>query len=269
VQDDDAFIAAIVDAPDDIAVRLVYADWLEERGHPGAEYLRTEAALVRADDREVKDLRHDLLRIIPGLPRTWRDRFEQPDVILAPPMPFAMGWYAMNAEAPKPYRTLPNLDPRQLSPDLPWLSVVHPEERVDQVVHEREELLALQGVKQRSSRLDLALPPGFESFAQDFPRRNEVSHANSYFEFFLHDAATFDFPQVGDGYLVTFFADMDYGNPHQVVWSLYLIPRIAWHCVVAYEIPNDMDYRTPPDSARLVYCAPSFQAFLYRWWLGT
>jgi uncharacterized protein (TIGR02996 family) len=38
--DDDAFVAAVVNAPDDATVRLVYADWLEERGDPRAELLR-------------------------------------------------------------------------------------------------------------------------------------------------------------------------------------------------------------------------------------
>lgn len=38
--DDEAFIRAIVDAPGDDAPRLIYADWLDERGDPRGEYLR-------------------------------------------------------------------------------------------------------------------------------------------------------------------------------------------------------------------------------------
>jgi uncharacterized protein (TIGR02996 family) len=40
VHDDDGFIAAIVSGPDNTTVRLVYADWLEERGDQRAEFLR-------------------------------------------------------------------------------------------------------------------------------------------------------------------------------------------------------------------------------------
>lgn len=40
--DDEAFIRAIVAAPGDDAPRLVYADWLEERGDPRGTYLRAE-----------------------------------------------------------------------------------------------------------------------------------------------------------------------------------------------------------------------------------
>jgi uncharacterized protein (TIGR02996 family) len=32
--DDEAFFRAIVDKPDDDAPRLIYADWLDERGDP-------------------------------------------------------------------------------------------------------------------------------------------------------------------------------------------------------------------------------------------
>lgn len=41
-----AFLAAIAAAPGDHLVRLVYADWLDEAGRPGGEFLRTEAELV-------------------------------------------------------------------------------------------------------------------------------------------------------------------------------------------------------------------------------
>src|SRR5262249_17492289 len=40
--DEAAFLAAIAEAPDDRATRLVYADWLEERGDPRAELVRIE-----------------------------------------------------------------------------------------------------------------------------------------------------------------------------------------------------------------------------------
>jgi len=46
MNDDAAFIAAIRAAPGDDAARLVYADWLEERGDPRAAYLRAAVALA-------------------------------------------------------------------------------------------------------------------------------------------------------------------------------------------------------------------------------
>jgi uncharacterized protein (TIGR02996 family) len=43
VDDEAAFLRAIADAPEDLAPRLVYADWLDEHGYADrAEYLRAE-----------------------------------------------------------------------------------------------------------------------------------------------------------------------------------------------------------------------------------
>jgi uncharacterized protein (TIGR02996 family) len=44
MSEEDAFIRAILAAPEDPAPRLVYADWLEERGDPRGEYLRLTVA---------------------------------------------------------------------------------------------------------------------------------------------------------------------------------------------------------------------------------
>src|ERR1700722_11352934 len=40
MSDKRAFLTAILERPDDDTRKLVYADWLEERGDPRAEYLR-------------------------------------------------------------------------------------------------------------------------------------------------------------------------------------------------------------------------------------
>jgi uncharacterized protein (TIGR02996 family) len=43
----DRFIKAILAEPDNATLRLIYADWLEERGDPRGEFLRLEAALMK------------------------------------------------------------------------------------------------------------------------------------------------------------------------------------------------------------------------------
>jgi uncharacterized protein (TIGR02996 family) len=42
--DDSSFLHALLASPDDSDLRLVYADWLEERGDPGGAFLRLEVA---------------------------------------------------------------------------------------------------------------------------------------------------------------------------------------------------------------------------------
>src|SRR5262249_8011657 len=51
---DESFLAAISAAPDDDALRLVYADWLEERGDVRGEYLRLLCALATLLRRQTK-----------------------------------------------------------------------------------------------------------------------------------------------------------------------------------------------------------------------
>src|SRR5262249_32742334 len=157
-------IDRILAAPTDDAPRLIYAEWLEEQGHPGATYLRAEVSLSHKAGVEAGQFRRVLLDCIPELPANWRNRFEQPDLLLAPPVPFATGWYSATAASPGPYRGIANLDPDRLSPDLPWLSGEGVKQRVDQGEHEREELTALAEVQRRAAHLGLILPPGFESF---------------------------------------------------------------------------------------------------------
>ena len=88
--EDAGFLRAIRERPDDGAARLVYADWLEERGDPRGEYLRLEqqlaqllprlaqlqsqidptwlAAVRRRTEAEERRTWHDLRRVLAELP---------------------------------------------------------------------------------------------------------------------------------------------------------------------------------------------------------
>ena len=53
----DAFLETIRENPDDDGPRLVYADWLEERGDPRSEFIRVQCELSRVEqDGDVPDL---------------------------------------------------------------------------------------------------------------------------------------------------------------------------------------------------------------------
>jgi len=70
MREDFSFLRAIVDQPDDEALRLIYADWLEDRGDPRAEFLRLEVELHRLGkgdkkrkttlQEQMNDLQHQL-----------------------------------------------------------------------------------------------------------------------------------------------------------------------------------------------------------------
>jgi uncharacterized protein (TIGR02996 family) len=77
--DDESFVQGILAAPEDAALRLVYADWLEERGDPRGEYLRCQCALaaLRPEDRKHTALRRrekELRRQYPEVILPWERR---------------------------------------------------------------------------------------------------------------------------------------------------------------------------------------------------
>jgi uncharacterized protein (TIGR02996 family) len=51
---DEAFLQAIIENPDDDTPRLVYADYLDERGDPRAEFIRVQIALARLSDEYIR-----------------------------------------------------------------------------------------------------------------------------------------------------------------------------------------------------------------------
>lgn len=52
MNDNDAFLQAILENPDDDPLRLIYADWLEERGDPRGEFIRVQCALARLPEED-------------------------------------------------------------------------------------------------------------------------------------------------------------------------------------------------------------------------
>jgi uncharacterized protein (TIGR02996 family) len=72
---DEAFLQEIREAPGDDAPRLVYADWLEERGDPRGAYVRAEAAWARGRDRGAEA---EARRRAEGLDPVWVARVSRP-----------------------------------------------------------------------------------------------------------------------------------------------------------------------------------------------
>lgn len=71
--EDEPFIRALLAAPDDQTTRLVYADWLDDRGDPRAEYLRLQARVAElppgSDERHAA--REQLTALQNGFPSWW------------------------------------------------------------------------------------------------------------------------------------------------------------------------------------------------------
>jgi uncharacterized protein (TIGR02996 family) len=74
VNEDETFIRAVVDGPGDDLPRLVYADWLDDRGDPRGAYLRAECEAVESGD--VARLR----QLAVGLDPVWVARVSMPPI---------------------------------------------------------------------------------------------------------------------------------------------------------------------------------------------
>jgi uncharacterized protein (TIGR02996 family) len=76
VDDEEGFLLAIAADPTDDTARLVYADWLEERGDPRADYLRlvTLAEAQVRDRLPLEDLRPALRDACAAATAEWRGR---------------------------------------------------------------------------------------------------------------------------------------------------------------------------------------------------
>src|SRR5262245_10578056 len=54
MQTEDAFVQAVRESPGEASLRLMYADWLEERGDPLGEFLRLQHRLDHLDDSDAE-----------------------------------------------------------------------------------------------------------------------------------------------------------------------------------------------------------------------
>jgi uncharacterized protein (TIGR02996 family) len=77
MRDDEQFLRAIAESPADPAVRLVYADWLEEHGDPRGSYLRAELKWARAREPATEENVRQLAR---SLDPVWVARVSRPPV---------------------------------------------------------------------------------------------------------------------------------------------------------------------------------------------
>jgi uncharacterized protein (TIGR02996 family) len=78
--EEEAFLRAISAAPDDSTVRLVYADWLEERGDPKAEFVRLQVRLreMPADDLGRPQLQSREQGLRADCPAYWLAKLDPP-----------------------------------------------------------------------------------------------------------------------------------------------------------------------------------------------
>jgi uncharacterized protein (TIGR02996 family) len=119
-----SFEQAILDAPEDDARRLIYADWLEERGDPRGEYLRVETALAQTplNDPRYRTLRERVAELRNAVDGAWGVAIGLRRIISIEDVVYYL------REFHKGWSDSPGMDPASLPADLPYgLTLVYRE----------------------------------------------------------------------------------------------------------------------------------------------
>ncbi len=170
---------------------------------------------------------------------------------------------------PFPYRKLPPLPDELFDGDLEWLASepVRTDIDDDAIDYFREYSESLQA---EAIELGVVIPRSFRAFfANPDLIRRVRSCTDAYFEFSGKSVTPF-----GNGYLIRFLAD----SQDVCFWNLFLT-RSGDHCVVsswedfAYYASAEFRSLNPAKKKRdashvdFMFCAPSFESFIYRFWI--
>jgi len=272
MSEEEALVAAIAADPADDTVRLAYADWLDEHDQPGGAYLRTEVELAKPGRRSKKKaaaLREKLLEQRRAVDPAWLARFEQPYLLRVNPTPFPSEWIGTDLPGARDvagtygvsgYQSLPPLPVERFRGDWRWLLPAGHKPRAAKHGTRLAKLAKARG---------LTLPPGFVEFANDAAAQ-ELIRSNTDCFFYWAEAIA-DSPAGEGGSLIRFYAD----SQGCVYWYLYATPT-GYSCVVAspklYGEDDDDDDEDDEDEEEdepeeTYFCAPSFEAFVYRTWV--
>lgn len=186
---------------------------------------------------------------------------------------FEWGWWASDlgkyrpsrfAYSHYPYESLPPVDETQLTGKLEWLGPLE-EEGQNEWTARLGKLIA------QAQQLGLKLPKAFLRLMASPELQGRIpSCTGCYFDLSEQIRPC---PGSKDGFIIRFLND----SQDVVLWHLYLTPQ-GKECVLAavyrLEEQEDPDYienfteeKLKAYGAETIVCAPSFEVFLYRFWL--
>lgn len=263
MNEEQAFLREIETTPDDNTHRLVYADWLDDRGDGGrAAYLRAEVELAaqKPNRRKAIEPRRRLMDTRAGLDPVWLARLEQPRVLRAAPVPYPLAWIGTEGEDFRKntygyyggchYRDLPPLPVELFTGEFRWLG---------RSSRRESEPADLKDIARQANALSLTLPGPFHTLFRHFSLRQRFRSSTD--NFFWLPPRLVPVPKTPGDHLLRFYSDSQ-GCYH---WYLYLAPSGAY-CVVG----SDHNWLEPVGEltdSQLHFSAPSLEAFLYRVWI--
>jgi uncharacterized protein (TIGR02996 family) len=123
-----AFLLAILEKPDDDALKLVYADWLEEQGDPRAEFLREmvkvrqERSVTPEQRQQYQELAAELANLRSRQRRPWRGSSPEARELQQRVRELESRWVDLSKQIRRPIPARLRQLAANLDPD--WLAVV-------------------------------------------------------------------------------------------------------------------------------------------------
>lgn len=240
--------------------RKLYETWLSARGAMArAAYLTAERAL--AEDPSSALARSLFLARRGAVDRPWLARMEEPSLLRSAPLPGPRSWWSIGLGEARPaggtygrydYRELPDLDPAAFL-DFAWLEggagagqgSGFPDELLSTLDSWRAQL-AEEGFPQ-PDRL-------FRLLGELAPRMAVINSCTDCYFMFRSPPRLVD-----DAAILPFYSD----SQGCVLWALWL-HREGGEAVVTFDLDRGQE---PPAVGALEFCAPSLEAFVYRFWL--
>ena len=192
--------------------------------------------------------------------------------------PFQSAWMSFNLGDVRecdgtycfyPYESLPPLDTSIFRGEFQWLSPKDKSVAEQTEIHQpsdehKQRMLAkLESIKSQAQSIGLQLPTEFVKFMSSLELQHEVPSCT---------ACYFDLPEkivknpLEEGYFIRFMNDQQ----DVLLWYLYLRPNGDQFVVVSNVYIDEIDFSQMNLDAfknAAAFCAPTFEEFLYRWWL--
>ncbi|MFO0594632.1 MAG: TIGR02996 domain-containing protein [Myxococcaceae bacterium] len=268
--ENDDLLRLCLEKPADLERLLVYADWLEEHGDPRAPYTRAQLEYRRASEDDQLLALPKLRSLYPLEHGTWCGRFEQAGVFAANLLEVRDMWWGVGLGERATsstyqgfeYARQPPLPLDRLDGTFAWLAASP--ERTSFIDEEDDTQWAprLASLKQRGFNV----PTAFERLMLDADLQRRVPSCTD--NTFLSGKRAEEHPQPDGGLFVTFYTD----SQSCVLWGLRLGKGSDRYAAVLAGAPEYPDTDPPegepyfrfPD---LTFNAPTFETFVYRWWL--
>jgi hypothetical protein len=174
-------------------------------------------------------------------------------------------WPEHNTYAVFPYESLPTLPAELFRGDFQWLTKSSPEAPPSESDHAYWQS-EFSRIMTSASQMGLKLPEPFVKFMESSELRGRVRSATDcYFE--LPDQIA-EYPSGERRYLISFLTD----SQGSLFWYLYLWDT-GEHCVVVSDLEFGSDWEEDEvvelgrAGERIFFCAPTFEAFIYRFWI--